>query len=169
MLFHSLMLTLRTVLTRHGIESKPTRARHRQPAARFRPRLEVLEDRLAPAIFTITASTNPDPVAASIENGAELNYKINEANQTPGANEIDLPAGTFLSLGWGNNQFSFETIGNDLTIKGAGQDRTFISGNNQQYQAFDVYNSNVTISGLTIAVSAGGVKNQGDAAHTLTI
>jgi hypothetical protein len=57
MLFHLWLRTLRSVLIRRVTDGRQRRTPHRHPAARFRPRLEVLEDRLAPATFINVMST----------------------------------------------------------------------------------------------------------------
>jgi predicted outer membrane repeat protein len=158
MFFHSWLRTLRTVLIRHGAEGKPTRARHRQSAL-FRPRLEVLEDRLAPATFTVPLSNNTDPASVAAENGFALDDAIIAANASPDpTNTIVLPAANYLVVP--NNQLGLQPITHDLIISGAGPTVTVIDGVNS-FRVFESYNSNVSITGVTIQDAAGALINHG--------
>src|SRR4051794_796991 len=92
--------------------------RTRRPASgAFRPRLEVLEPRQAPAVFTVNTVT--DTSAVNLTTGQDASGKISlhsalqAANSLGGSNTITLPAGTFSLAA----QLS---IKNNLTMSGAG-------------------------------------------------
>jgi hypothetical protein len=164
MLFHSWLRTLRTVLTRCGIEGKPARAPHGQKVRGFRLGLEVLEDRLAPATFTVPVS-NADPEVAPIYNGEALQEVLRLANANPGPDTIVLPAGLYLTHAGYGAVFEYGVIREDLTITGAGASRTVLSGG--ETRVFAVFGCDVNISGLTIAnsgsnsVTPGTLVNRG--------
>jgi uncharacterized repeat protein (TIGR01451 family) len=93
----------------------------------FHPRLQVLEDRVAPAAFTV--NTFADTNAVNLTTGADstghfsLRSTIQAANHLGGSNTISVPAGTVnLTLG----QLS---IKNNLTITGAAVTGTALNGN----------------------------------------
>src|SRR5262249_7747734 len=120
MLFHSWLRTLRSVLTRCATEGRQRRTPHRHPAARFRPRLEVLEDRLTPTTFyPVTVTADP------YENGNRLNGAIAAAN----ANPDPTGDGDVITLQAGDYKFDWGTVVGDgtliitdphLTIQGTG-------------------------------------------------
>jgi hypothetical protein len=102
--------------------------RHLTARRLFRPRLEPLEDRLAPATFVVTTT------ADSLESEDELSLRvaINRANATPEEDEIVLPAGRFriqrLGVGEDANASGDFDITAPLTIRGVGTDKTIIDG-----------------------------------------
>ncbi len=68
----------------------PIRTRRLRPHWAFRPRVEALEDRAVPAVFTVTSTddnggVNPAPFAGT----GTLRQAILDANATPGADTID--------------------------------------------------------------------------------
>src|SRR6516225_2098262 len=87
--------------------SRSRRARRpRHPASRFRPRLEALETRLAPAVYNVTTTvdevddgTVADPAGA--DGVLSLREAILAANATPEANTINLPSGSIYQLALG--------------------------------------------------------------------
>src|SRR5262249_41100524 len=82
----------------------------RRPA-RFRPALEILEDRAVPAVWTVTT---PLAVVGPGDGVLSLREAVLQANASGGPDTIVLPAGHFvLSLG----ELS---ITGDVTIQGAG-------------------------------------------------
>ena len=108
----------------------------RKPRSR-RLLLEGLEDRLTPAVFTVTSTTDTN-VAFAIVGGqldlggvgsgasGDLRYCISQANETPGPNEIDfnVPANSTIAL----NQMLM--IFNDVTIRGDTATNLTIRGQN---------------------------------------
>jgi uncharacterized repeat protein (TIGR01451 family) len=105
---------------------KPWRWR-RRPG--FRPWLEALEDRLAPATFNVTTNLEPSGtvnLTTGVDTGTgkvTLRGAIEAANHLGGNNTINVPAGTYhLSQG----QVS---ITNDLTLTGAVLKGTALGGN----------------------------------------
>src|SRR5262245_6736759 len=91
----------------------------------FRPTLDVLESRLAPAVFTV--NTVSDTLAANFTTGQDVSGKVSlhsavqAANALGGSNTINMPAGTYDLSGQLN-------IKNNLTISGAGASSTSIDG-----------------------------------------
>ena len=110
----------------------------------FQPQLTVLEDRVAPAAFTVT--TLSDTHARNLTTGTDITGRVSlrsaieAANHLGGSNTISLAAETYdLTLG----QLA---IKNNLTLTGMGQSSTTI---NAQYTSriFQVF------SGFTVAIS----------------
>src|SRR3954467_10517108 len=84
-------------LSRAGRTRQPLR---RKPESRFRPRLEVLEDRTVPSTFKVnsfldTVAVNPAVSALDAAGNITLRSAIMAANATPGADHIHLPAGIY--------------------------------------------------------------------------
>lgn len=124
---------------------------------RFRPCLELLENRLAPAALTLTVTTTQDETLNNFK--LSLREAITQANNNPGPDTIILPAGVFKitrdpdSVLWDvTGDFN---IKDSVTIKGAGAGVTIIDAQ-QKDRAFMVFGSsstspiNVTFEGLTI-------------------
>jgi hypothetical protein len=138
---------------------RPIRHPSRPP---HRPRLEALEDRLTPATFTVTSTTDGE--------AGSLRAAILAANATPGDNTIILPAGDYqLTLAGAGEAAGDGTTGDldiqgNLTIQGDGSDTTTIDALRLD-RVFEVLGGNVTISGVTIengqAQIGGGLLNQG--------
>src|SRR5947208_1743978 len=73
--------------------TRPTHlTRRTQPAGTFRPRLEPLEARLAPAAYTVDALTD---TGAGSGLAGDLRYCIKQANQNPGPDTISFDATVF--------------------------------------------------------------------------
>jgi predicted outer membrane repeat protein len=121
-----------------------------RPVSRFRPTLEVLEDRAVPA--TLTVNTTLDVLGHT--NGLlSLRQAIIDANATPKADTIILPAGTYTLTIPGAGEYQGLTgdldISAPLTINGAGAGATVIDANGLD-RAIDVHSCTVTLSGMTI-------------------
>ena len=126
-------------------------------AACCRPRLELLENRLTPAVFHV--NTLLDTAALSLQNGKDsaghvsLRSAIMAANARPNSDTIVLPAGTFTLTIAGANEDNAATgdldIRGNLTIKGEGAGKTVIDANALD-RVFEVLGGNVKISGITI-------------------
>src|ERR1043166_7364285 len=100
---------------------KRTVSPKRRPANRFRPALEMLEDRCVPATFTVNTTTD----ILGHDNGMlSLRQAIIDANVAPKADTIVVPAGTYTLTRPGINEDAgltgdLDIIG-DLKIQGAG-------------------------------------------------
>jgi predicted outer membrane repeat protein len=135
----------------------------RRPKRTCRLGLEVLEDRLVPATFTVTT---PLDVVDAADGQLSLREAITRANANPGADTIVLPAGIHrLALPGADNSNAggdFDVTGSTL-FQGAGADATVIDGQ-QLDRVFDVLGTapgsiQVTFQGLTIRnglADAGG-------------
>src|SRR5262249_38060115 len=117
--------------------------RQRRRVVGFRPRLEVLEDRLAPAFYTVNISTDlsiaagVDPATGAI-NGTNGTVTLRSAvqasnsNPTTGGNTIFVPAGIyFLTIdptgNDGNDTGDLNILSGSVTIKGVAE-HTVING-----------------------------------------
>jgi hypothetical protein len=118
----------------------------RQPrrAGGFRPRLEILEDRLAPAVYTVNSPLDLS-IAAGVDtttgaiNGTNglvtLRSAVQASNNNPttGGNTIDLPSGTY-TLGIAptdsdlNDTGDLNILSGSVTIQGADPANTLIDG-----------------------------------------
>ena len=156
--------TLRSVIAPAGLErqrrSKPSRCR---PAARYRPQLEVLEDRVTPATLTVTTpldAVDPNDGLFSLReainaasNGDQITF-----DQSLNGSTINLTQGKLL-------------INKNLDILGPGANNLAVSGQNLS-RVFEIaFGVTDTISGLTIkngraAGYGGGIYND---RGTLTI
>src|SRR5207245_1816382 len=116
--------------------------------------LETMEDRLAPAVFNV--STTIDGVPGS------LRQAIIDANASPGADTIVLPAGRYaLTVAGANEDYAVTgdlDIRDDLRINGAGAAATVIDGSGLHDRVFQVFGVNAYFSGVTIT---GGQANRG--------
>ncbi len=128
-----------------------TVSRKHHPASRFRPSLEVLEDRAVPA--TLTVNTTLD-VLGHANGMLSLRQAILDANAAPRPDTIVVPAGTYTLTRAGINEDAGLTGDLDLTgkvtIKGAGASATVVNAAGLD-RVFHVHsNSQATLSGLTI-------------------
>ena len=126
--------------------------KHRRRRHFFRPQLTVLEDRVAPAAFTVNtvADTNATNLTTGTDNTGHVSLRsaIQAANHLGGSNTISLPAGTYdLSLGQLN-------IKNNLTLTGMGASSTMINAHANS-RIFQV------LSGFTVAISKVTMENGG--------
>src|SRR5438128_1212567 len=143
---------------------------------RFYPCLELLEARLAPAVFNV--NTTADTVAANLNTGQDsmgnisLRSAIQAANHLGGTNSINLPAGTYkLTIADTANGTEANAsegdldIQNNLTITGTAP--AIIDGNQldrvfQVFAGFTVTITSVTIqNGSTFNDPGGAVRNAG--------
>lgn len=146
--------------------SKPLR---RRPAARYRPQLEVLEDRLTPSTLTVTTALDGfDGGTATDPAGPDGYLSLREAISAAGnGDQITFDqslSGSTIKLDMGEL-----LINKDLDIVGLGANNLAVSGN-QASSVFDIAGgTTVGISGLTIengkAAYGGGILNDG----TLTL
>jgi hypothetical protein len=152
--------------------TRNARTAHGRRKTKWRPGLESLEIRLAPAVFAV--NTTLDTVAANLITGKDamghisLRSAIMAANAQPGADTIMLPSGTFGLTIPGR----FENAGakgdldinGDLTIRGQGHTATIIDGNGLD-RVLDIHGGTVSISRLTIQdgsnTQGGGLLNEG--------
>jgi hypothetical protein len=128
-----------------------TVSRKQHPASRFRPQLEVLEDRAVPA--TLLVNTTLDVLGHN--NGLlSLRQAIIDANATPTkADTIVLPAGNYtLTLAGASEDACLSgdlDISGPLTISGPGASSTVIDGGGLD-RVFEVHSGSVSLSGMTI-------------------
>jgi len=122
-----------------------------QPRKPYRLSLEPLEDRLAPAIFTVNSTLdlpdeNPGDGFALTAGGSgsgvtTLRAAIMEANALPGADTINLPAGVYTLTIEGTGEDLAETgdldIFSDITILGAGANLTIIEAGTTDSNGID--------------------------------
>jgi predicted outer membrane repeat protein len=114
----------------------------RRPNARFRPGLEILEDRAVPAVLNVTTAldeVNPNDGLLS------LREAVQQANAANGVDTVVVPAGTYLLNG--GDRLAVTT---HMTITGAGAGATVIDGGGAHgvFQITD--DDHVSISGVTI-------------------
>jgi hypothetical protein len=137
------------------------RGKQRRSRHFFRPQLTVLEDRVAPASFTVNtfADTNATNLTTGTDNTGHVSLRsaIQAANHLGLSNTISLPgAGTYdLSLGQ-------LVIKNNLTLTGVGASSTTISAqfNSRIFQissGFTVSISKVTMEEGGVLGAAGGL------------
>jgi hypothetical protein len=135
---------------------------------RFRPILEVLDDRTAPAVFTVTLTTDTGPLTSSTVplgpgTPGDLRNAIYQADQTPGTqNVIDLTgvSGTITLEAMLPPIFTTGT--GSLLIEGPGASNLTISGGGA-VRDFFISSGTVGIANLTIAngLAQGGAGGSG--------
>lgn len=129
------------------------------PARRFRPCLEVLEDRAVPATFLVNT---PLDVLGHTNGMLSLRQAIIDANATPAADTITVPTGSYTLTRSGAGEDACLTgdldINGPLTINGAGAGKTVIDGGGLD-RVFQVLSGPVSLSGMTIQ---GGNASLGD-------
>jgi predicted outer membrane repeat protein len=166
MSFQTWLRTLRFVLTRREAEGRRRRTPHHHPAARFRPRLETLENRLTPTNYNVIATADP------IENGGELRGYVAAANANPD------PNGDTITLSPGVYQLDGQSVVADgmliitdpnLIIQGAGQgtgsSATVLEDEYVGPAEVFVVGGNVNLSGMTIQNSECAVLNGSGTVH----
>ncbi len=151
---------------------RPARSGRRSQRTRLRPGLELLEIRLAPAVFAV--NTTLDTVAANLTTGKDamghisLRSAIMAANARPGADTIMLPSGTFRLTIPGRSEDAGAKgdldIKGDLTIQGQGHIASIIDGNGLD-RVLDIHGGTISMSRLTIRdgsnTQGGGLRNDG--------
>src|SRR5687768_14182440 len=126
--------------------SRPSRHTRPAPTRVARAAMEVLEERRLFATFAVTATTDGGP--------GSLRQAILDANASPGADTVTLPAGTYTLSVAGAGEDAGATgdldVTEALTLTGAGAGATTIDGNNID-RVLDVRNAApLTVSGVTI-------------------
>src|SRR5262245_49475967 len=137
----------------------------RQAPARSRPRLylEALEDRLAPATFTVLNLNDAGP--------GSLRQAVLDANSTAVPDLINFQSGLNGTITLTSGQL---LVSQDLTINGPGANLLTVSGNHAS-RVFELSaggTHNFTFSGLTIANGSsdfGGGMDFGFTSGTLTV
>ena len=149
-----------------------TVSRKPRPASRFRPALEMLEDRCVPATFTV--NTTLDVLRSGhADTTLSLRQAIIDANASATtADTIILPAGNYILTRAGAGEDNCLTgdldIKGPLTINGAGAGSTVVDAAGLD-RVFHTYNYVITLSGMTIqggnAVSGSFGPNGGGIAN----
>ena len=127
-------------------------------ARAFRPTVLGLEDRLAPATFTVTQFGDGTSTGT-------LRWAINQADQTPGQNTVVLRPGVYTLTQSGPEAPGGQTgalqVAGNVTIKGSDAGRTHIVAVGLGDRVFHVISGNVKFSGVTIsggeAAEGGGI------------
>lgn len=138
-----------------------------RPRAKARLAVECLEDRVAPATFTVSLTTDTGPTNSTVTplgpgTAGDLRNAIFPADQTPGtANVIDLTGVSGTITLKAMLPPIFTTGAGSLTINGPGAGNLTISGNNS-FRPFFITQGTVSINGLTIA---NGLAKGGDAGN----
>src|SRR3954466_15712741 len=135
-------MALKKTLRHLRLASRPERR------AFFRPLLEPLEPRLAPASFTVT--TTDDTVATNLTTGKDANGNISlrsaimATNNLAGSNSISLPAGSYNLTIAGANEDAASSgdldLKNNLTITGTGPAVIDAKGLDRAFQVFAGFN-----------------------------
>jgi hypothetical protein len=141
---------------RMGASVQPTRcrAKHRPAAPRFRPRLEVLEDRIVPSTLTVTNN---------LDNGSAGSLRYEIAHAKKGDTIVFAPSLDGQTIVLGGSELD---IAKNLTIQGPGANLLTINGGRQisspnGSRVFAVEkHTTVTLSGLTIT-GGGGTADAG--------
>jgi Domain of unknown function (DUF4214) len=157
------------------------------------PRLELLEDRLVPAVFNVNSVAD---ILAPPAGVVTLRSAIQSANATPGGNIINLTiAGTYQITLAGTpgetdnaaGEFAILPSGGNLTIQNTSGGPVAVDGGGLNNRVFDINPADanagvlVTMSGFTIRggiatspgtpdgpnASGGGIRDQGNASLTL--
>jgi hypothetical protein len=123
----------------------------RKARVRFRPRLEVLEDRLAPAVLTVTNNSD-----TGVSGDGSLRGEI--AAAAPGDTIVFDPSlnGQTITLTGGQLEIS-----KNVSIAGPGASQLTVSGDHVN-RVFFVDTVTVSLSGLTIANGGSGITNFGN-------
>jgi hypothetical protein len=153
--------------------NRPSRKPRPKPPPKVRsvrPTLEILEDRMVPATFTVTKATN---TGAGSGSKGDLHYCIVQVNNsTDPTNQINFAPNVTGTIDLGSNPLP--PIGNPVTISGPGSNVLAVSGDNQTtpFSVFNPYGPapTVEIDGLEIeqgntTINGGGIRNTG----TLTL
>jgi CSLREA domain-containing protein len=178
MSFTRWMQNLQSLCHRHSTSGSSRRA-GRKGRARFRPRLEVLEGRLAPAVLTVNTpqdETNPNDGSVSLREAIQAINNGSAGSDTDITNENPGPFGSNDTIQFApglNGQTITLTQGElDITrsvaINGPGAGRLAVSGNHES-GVFNISAATVSLSGLTIANGNSGFEGGGIAANASTL
>ncbi len=166
-------------------ENRSRRAKrlaNRRPRT-FRPSVELLEDRLAPALFTVNALTDFGTGSGTT---GDLRYCINQVNTNGQDNTIQfvvdgtIELGSELELSAANHAITIDGNGNGVILDGQGATRIFlvdagvtaklnglvIAGGYDNYAGGGIYNSGaLTVSDCLLSddtsFEGGGIYNEG--------
>jgi Ca2+-binding RTX toxin-like protein len=157
-----MMRTWLRALSKQWFGTKTLRREGRRKVRAVRPRLEALEDRLAPAQLTVTSLLDPATLTAGT-----LRYAVQQANADAANGTSDTIVFNTTQMG-GNTitlqqgQLELATGSGTITINGGGQ--VAISGNNAS-SIFQVdKGAQVVLTGLTLEGGAGNVVQTGKTA-----
>jgi len=147
-----------------------TPRRHPSNRGALKPRLEYLEDRITPSLFTVT---NPFDDGSA----GTLRSAIAQANASGGANEIVFDPGVSGTITLNGSELFINDSSSglkpfNLTITGPGADQLAVSGNHAS-RVFEINGNVASISGLTIENGlagdyGGGILSQVGAALTVS-
>ncbi|MBI1916589.1 MAG: hypothetical protein HYS12_17915 [Planctomycetes bacterium] len=141
----------------------------RQQHARFRPALEMLEDRAVPAMLNVTTTLD---VLDPNDGVLSLREAVIQANASPGANTIVVPAGTYTLAMAGTDDDAALTgdldLAGHLTVEGAGAGATVIDAAGLDRVFHVLGDAHVTLSGMTIQGGGGPGMDGGGIANALT-
>jgi hypothetical protein len=146
-------------------ERSASKCRGRRQRQHARPSLEFLEDRLAPAVYTVNALTDS---GAGSGLAGDLRYCINQVNSNGGDNTItfNLPSGSTITLDSALGTLLFTDTTGTTSVQGPGATALAISGGN----AIAIFNvqpgASVVLDGLTLTQGhtlgfGGGIRNLG--------
>ena len=147
------------------VKAKSRRGRTRKPDLAAKLRLVTVEDRLAPATFTVTALGDNTGVNPPVGGGTgTLRQAIVDANAAAGPDVIDFDATLFATSKTISLEASLPAITGGLTVSGPGVSRVNISGAGQ-HQVFSSTTAglaltvqDVTVSGGSSAAGGGGLR-----------
>lgn len=124
----------------------------KRDTVRYRPVLEALEDRLAPALFLVSTLADDNPGGGG--NAGDLRYAITKANAAQGSNTIQFLPGVTGTINL--NAVLPEFIG-DINVIGPGARTLCINGNQLGSVFTSLSDIQMSISGLTITGGSGDV------------
>src|SRR5262249_52199337 len=158
---------MRSILTKYVRCHRERRRGSGGHGSRFRPRLEALEERATPSVYTVDRLTDLGEGAGLT---GDLRYCITQANAASGDDVIDFQPGLTGTI---NLTGALPDLNSNLAIQGPGAGSLTVRRNTGgNYRIFTVPGGRtVALSGLTIANGAasssggGGISNQG----TLTV
>lgn len=157
------LITLKKLV--RGLRTGATKTR-RQYDKRCRPSLQLLEDRTVPATLTVTT---PFDVVDATDGLLSLREAIIRANASPGAERIELPAGTYRLALAGADENAAATgdldISDNMRLVGAGAGLTIVDAAGLD-RAFEILpGADASLTGITLrngnASVGGGVLNNG--------
>jgi fibronectin-binding autotransporter adhesin len=135
----------------------PATLRRRPVSPKARLWLRALEDRIAPATFTVT---NTGDTGAGSGTSGDLRYCITQSNAIAGQNTIDA-TGVSGTIGLTGGVL---TIANSLTITGPSNNGLVISGNNAN-QVFTISGAGQTVVFKNLEITGGNTAASGGAVY----